>query len=291
MRASLPLFIILLMSMTAFGVTDSTTTDTLVRKKIYRVNKPVVWTIIGLGALSDAAAISRIKNKPDITDGEIAALNRGIIDGLDRWAIEQDVSSSSIVTFKNIGDYGQIPVIMLPALLALNREISKDWKDLLLIYAEGHIITFSFYNYSPLGPTFQNKFRPYVYYDQFPMEERQNGYNRSSFYSGHVATCAYSTFFMAKVFCDYHPHMKAGKYWTYAAAAIPPLLMGYCRVRSLDHFPSDNLVGLMLGGALGIIVPELHKFHNKDISLGMITSPDGGVGLNLCWNLSGSRHQ
>lgn len=254
-----------------------------VKAKIYRVNRPIVGAIIGVGLLSDYFAISRIKGKSEISDAEISNLNTHILDPFDRWALDQNPSDRD--QYKQISDYGQIPIILFPALLALNKNISKDWFDLLLIYAEGHTITFTFYNYSFLGPTFQNKFRPMTYYNEFSDSERKDGNNRNSFYSGHVASAAYSTFFMAKVWCDYHPDMGAGKYLLYTVAALPPIAMGYCRIKALDHFPSDDAVGLMLGAALGIIIPELHKFHSRDISLGLSTSPDE-MGLSFKWTIN-----
>jgi len=258
-------------------------TESPVSTKIYRVNRPIVGAIIGIGLFSDYLAISRIKNKNTISDNEIQNLNTDILNPIDSWALNQN--PADMAQYKQISDYGQIPIILLPGLLAFNKNISKDWFDILLMYAEGHTITFTFYNYSPLGPTFQNKYRPMTYYSEFTMDERENGNNRNSFYSGHVASAAYSTFFMAKVWCDYHPAIGAGKYLIYTAAAIPPIVMGYCRVKALDHFPSDNAVGLILGAAIGIIIPELHKFHSQNISLGLLTSPDA-MGLNVKWTLS-----
>jgi hypothetical protein len=266
----------------AFGTTPDST-ESHVKGKLYHVNRPIVGAIIAAGLGSDALAISRIKDKPDISAAELSTLNTGVINSFDRWALNQNPANH--LMYANISDLAQIPIILLPGLLAFDKDISKDWWDILLMYAEGHTITFTFYNYSPLGPTFENKYRPITYYTQLPLSEREDGNNRNSFYSGHTASCAYSTFFMAKVWCDYHPDMGAGeKYLLYVAAALPPIAMGYLRVRALDHFPSDDAVGLFLGSAIGIIIPELHKFHNNNLSLGMFSSPDG-TGLNIKWTL------
>jgi membrane-associated phospholipid phosphatase len=124
-----------------------------------------------------------------------------------------------------------------------------------------------------------------VYYNEIAVEDKNIGYNRSSFYSGHVASVTYTSFFMAKVYSDYHPEIGANKYLLYAAALVPSAAMGYMRVKALDHFPSDCMVGFMLGATVGIAVPEFHKFHNKDISIGMFSSPEG-TGLTLRWNFS-----
>jgi membrane-associated phospholipid phosphatase len=94
---------------------------------------------------------------------------------------------------------------------------------------------------------------------------------------------------MVKVYCDYHPNIGAVKYLLYLAASVPPLFMGYARIRSLDHFPSDIAVGFGLGAVLGIVVPALHKIPcSKYLSLGLSTTPEA-VGLSIRWKLS-DRH-
>jgi membrane-associated phospholipid phosphatase len=173
-----------------------------------------------------------------------------------------------------------------------DREIRKDWLDLLLMYVEGHVITFSFYNYSPMGPTFIDRYRPFVYYNSAELtpDYIMNSNNtRKSFFSGHVGSCAYSTFFMCKVYCDYHPELGALKYLLYLAASVPPLVISYARIKSLDHFPSDVAVGFGLGALVGIVVPALHKLPcSKSLTVGLSSSPDE-IGLSLCWKLDSHR--
>jgi membrane-associated phospholipid phosphatase len=167
----------------------------------------------------------------------------------------------------------------------LDKKIKKEWFDILLMYVEGHVITFTFYNYSWLGPTFQSQYRPITYYTNFPMDDRTTGNNRNSFYSGHDASVTYATFFAAKVYCDYHPNMAGTtKFLFYAAATVPSIIEGYFRVKSLAHFPSDVMVGYTLGAAIGIILPELHKIKNKNVSMSLFSS-NGATGLGLLYKI------
>jgi len=251
---------------------------------IYHVNYVVSGSIISIGLASDIIAIPRIKGKDDLSDAEINALNTDIINPIDKWGLRQDASQRT--KYGHISDYYMSGVFLVPALLFLNKQISKEWGDIFMMYVEGHIITFSFYNYSPLGPTFNNKFRPVTYYTELPMADRQNGNNRNSFYSGHTASVSYTTFFMAKVYCDYHPDLNTGgRILAYSAALVPAAFEGYFRVKSLAHFPSDSMVGLALGVAVGIIVPELHKNRKQKLTVGMFDVP-GGVGLSTSWKLN-----
>lgn len=256
--------------------------DSAIRTKRYHVNYFGTGAIIAAGAASDAFAISRIKNKPALTDAELLALNTTEINSIDRWALHQDPSKYHM--YSKLSDGIEPPIfLVLPALLGLDKKIpKKDWMDILMMYIEGHTITFTFYNYSWLGPTFQNRFRPLTYYTQLPVKDRMDGGNRNSFYSGHSASVAFTSFFVAKVYCDYHPDLGATKYLVYTAALIPPVVMGYIRVKALAHFPSDDMVGITLGAAIGVILPELHKFNYKGITLGMMCSPDV-MGLSICW--------
>ena len=258
--------------------------DSSGRPRRYHVNYVTGGIIIGAGLATDAFAIKRIQDKPNLTDAELQALNPAVLNSFDRWALQQDPNGYK--NYSRISDVIEPPLfIILPALLGLDKKIpKKEWMDILFMYIEGHTVTFTFYNYSWLGPTFQNRFRPLTYYSQLPLADRMSGGNRNSFYSGHTASTAFTTFFVAKVFCDYHPDLGFGKYLVYTAALIPPAVMGYFRVRALAHFPSDDLVGLTLGAAIGIIIPALHKNVDKRVSVDFFSTPES-TGLSVCWKL------
>ena len=262
-----------------------------IRIKVYRINYFVEGAIIAVGMAGDLFAIPRLKNKAVLSDDELAFANtdqqKNLMNTVDKWALEQPTANRDL--WKKVSDYGQIGIFLLPSLLIIDKKIRKDWLRLLFMYVEGHTVTFTFYNYSPLGPWFQNRYRPAVYYPQLGAGTQKESGNRNSFYSGHVASCAYSTFFMVKVYCDYHPEIGAWKYLLYLAASVPPLFMGYARIRSLDHFPSDVAVGFGLGAIIGIVVPALHKIPcSKYLSLNMATSPDV-VGVGVTWRLDNKR--
>ena len=151
------------------------------------------------------------------------------------------------------------------------------------MYAETHAVTFSLYNFSPFGPAFQNKLRPIVYYN-LPEEEINSGNNRNSLYSGHVASATAATFFAAKVYNDYHPEFSFAKKYLIYTAAIPPLVQSYMRVKALKHFPSDILIGFIVGATCGVVVPEMHRFKKQAIRYGVEMNPYGqGAGLTLRW--------
>jgi hypothetical protein len=223
-----------------------------------------------------------ILDKPGIDSSELAGLNTNAYeDWFDKWALRQDPSPRA--TFETYSANLAIAIYCLPACLALDESIRRDWVDMLGMYLETQSITFSVYNLSPLGPNFQSKYRPLAYYNQLPDNQRNSGNNRNSFYSGHTASATTATFFMTKVYIDYHPDLGWGKYLLYGAASVPPLFMGYLRVRALDHFPSDIAAGFIVGALCGVLDPELHRIKNRNLSLAAISTPNGGTGLSVKW--------
>ncbi len=277
----------LILCVNVYCSSNDSTAKKATKVKVYRINYFVEGAIIAVGMAGDLFAIPRLKSKPSLTEEELTFVNsdqqKNLINTMDRWSLKQSTSNRTM--WKKISDDGEIGIFLLPSLLMIDKNIRKDWLHLLFMYVEGHTITFTFYNYSPLGPWFQNRLRPAVYYPELGFDAQKNSNNRNSFFSGHVASCAYSTFFMVKVYCDYHPNIGAAKYLLYLAASVPPLFIGYARIRSLDHFPSDVAVGFGLGAIIGIVVPALHKIPcSKYLSLGLSTSPEAvGVSLRLKW--------
>ena len=249
----------------------------------YHINYWVTGSLIGVGLITNYLGVTRVLGKEEVSLLELQALNRGIINGIDSWALRQDVSNFG--SFANYSDYTVAVSVALPILLMFDKRISRDWSDVLLMYMETMSITPNIYEWSPLGPTFQNRIRPAAYYDQLTYDQRKTGNNRNSFYSGHVATVAASTFFMVKVYSDYNPKIGDNKYLLYGAATIPPLILGYCRVKALKHFPSDVMVGIGVGALCGIIIPELHRLQDKNISFGLYSSSEA-TGIAIKWQPS-----
>lgn len=250
----------------------------------YKINVWVSGGISVVGSVGNYFAIPRIKGKKRISDEEIATLNSDVLTDMDHWALEQD--GTKRVYYDKMSDKVLTGIFILPVLLALDKNIRHDGLKLLLMYYECSAITFSIFNYSFFGPTFQDKFRPMAYYKDIPVDDRNIGNNRNSFFAGHVSSATAASFFMAKVYCDYHPNIGNKKYLLYAAATIPGFTISYLRVLALKHFPSDALVGMIIGAACGVAIPALHKIHDKKLSVSVFASPQGTAGLNLNWKLS-----
>jgi len=253
-----------------------------VHAHLYRMN---YWVSGGFCLAATGANIyainGLIRSKSDITPKELAGLNPDAMNGFERWALRQDPDRAEQLD-KN-SDYILQGIVLGTAALGFDKAIRKDALRLLMLYYETHAVTFTLYNFSFFGPSFQNKYRPIVYYNDLPVEARNGGNNKNSLYSGHTASAAASTFFMAKIFNDYHPEFSSGKkYLMYGLASIPPLIEGYYRMAALKHFPSDILIGFLIGATCGVAVPEMHRFKKQAIRFGVATTPVG-PGLSVTW--------
>jgi membrane-associated phospholipid phosphatase len=64
---------------------------------------------------------------------------------------------------------------------------------------------------------------------------------------------------------------------------VPPAVVGYNRLRAGRHFRSDVIVGFLVGGTSGIMVPELHRIgRKKNLTMEPFYSPQStGVALRF----------
>jgi membrane-associated phospholipid phosphatase len=157
-----------------------------------------------------------------------------------------------------------------------DKHIRKDAGKIGFLYLEAMSITGLLYT----GSTYlTDRFRPETYADQIPPEDRTRGGNKNSFFAGHVALVGTSTFFVAKVFSDYHPGSPLN-YIFYGAAIASTGATAYLRHRAGKHFPSDIVIGLAVGTLSGILVPHLHKNKIEEPRLSFKPYLDMNMGLS-----------
>ena len=239
-----------------------------------------------LGVL--AAQIWPLSDKPPLTNAEFDNLqsptNRSLVNPLDRISLRLGLPT---VNYNFIAADFQVLCAAAPLALLFGERYRENWDDIVLLMAEVNAINMFTFQFSPFGTYFQKRYRPIVYYavTQSQRDLNNAGSNRLSFYSGHTSAAAASLFLMAKIYCDYNPQIEGwDKVGIYALASVPPLFMGVLRIVALQHWPSDVLVGGLVGGTIGIVVPEMHRILGKDASLGAYSSPES-TGLRLALKL------
>lgn len=191
-----------------------------------------------------------IYGRDSIDAATVLSLNRNDVNSFDR-PVTYNYSEKA----KNTSDlffYGSMP---LPLLLYLDKNVRKDGLRVGLLYVEALGITGVFYTG---GAMLADKYRPITYNSNVPMSVRTDGGNRNSFPGGHPALVATSTFFMAKVFNDYHPNMKF-RWIPYTIAGGLSVTTAYLRFKAGYHFKTDLMAGVAFGALSGILVPTFHK--------------------------------
>jgi membrane-associated phospholipid phosphatase len=192
---------------------------------------------------------------------KINVLDRGVAG---RWDLKAMHASDILKSGSKLA--GQAAVILFPGNL-------KTRSSLFLMYLEGYYFTNGL---TSLAKGLTGRYRPWAY-----LSEEQIGKldNRSlgrfqtemsgkgiadSFFSGHASSTTYSLIFLAKVFNDYFPDTK-WRYGIWGICIAGIVTEDWFRVKSGAHFPTDVLVGSLVGGSVGFFVPYFHKRMNRKL--------------------------
>lgn len=274
----------LLVSATVFAQSDSAslTRDTLPlqqpdkkeeSRKVYKLNPGADIPITAIGTGWSLYAFTKIYNKDPSDPETISNLKHSDVNGFDRWGIRpynKKVDELSYIPF-----YASMP---MPVFFLFDKKMRKDFVKLSFLYLEAMSVTGLLYTGSTY---FKDRYRPYVYSEETPMDYRTRGGGKNSFYAGHVALVATSTFFFAQVWADYHPDSKA-KWVFYGIAGAATGYTAYMRHRGGLHFPSDILLGTVQGTLSGLLVPRLHRtklFRNQKLAITPFTGQSHGLAV------------
>jgi len=195
------------------------------------------------------------KNKTVISDAYIQTLNISSIPKFDRLATRQ--FNQDFNTVSNIAAYGSI---LLPTLHLIHKDSRSDFKNIAVLYTETFMLNTAV---TMLTKEWVSRDRPYLYNNDVPLSYKKNRDAQRSFFSGHTSLTASNCFFFATTFSHYHPNSKL-KPWVWTGCAILPAITAFSRVKAGKHFPSDVVVGYLLGAAVGAAVPLIHHQRHKN---------------------------
>ena len=207
MKSSLAVGVLIIaFSLNSYSQQTDSSSIAPVNRETQHLYKIKPWIDVPATLVFGAAAVygmSVIYGRKEIPADVVMALDKNTINKLDR-PIAENYSLGAKAT-SDYFFYGSMP---LPLLLLFDKKIRKDGARVGLLYLEALGVTGIFYAGSAM---LVNRYRPYTYNPNVPIATRQNGNSRNSFIAGHPALVATSTFFMAKIYSDYHPNMKDRK--------------------------------------------------------------------------------
>lgn len=247
----------------------------------YEVNfkKEIPYYTTGFGLIGTSLILQSTTGKDPFTLEELNQLDINKINSFDREAVYNH--SPTAARTSDIIQYGGL---LMPLLFLSSHNTKNDFLPILIMSTEVFTITSGL----ALNSKFIfNRTRPLAYNPDFTFEQRTDKTTRLSFFSGHTATSASFSFFMAKVISDYHPNLrtvyKIGL-WSFAIAL--PGVTGYLRIQSGKHFYTDIIAGFAVGATVGWLVPHLHKKKDKGSNLSIAPfNYDGATGVTLTLKL------
>jgi hypothetical protein len=221
----------------------------------YKLNPWIDVPIEVVGAATSYIGLVHLNNKKGLDSAYVATLKPTDVNKFDRGATHTH-RHHQLKVYADIFLYSSV---VSPFVLLAEKKIRTDALKVGFLYLETMTIAANAYTWV-IGST--HRIRPYLYDPTIPIQDKLNSKATNSFFAGHPFASASATFFAAKIFHDYNPGSKLRKYvWT--AALAFPTTVAYFRYRNGEHFPTDILVGIPLGAAIGILVPHFHKVKNK----------------------------
>ncbi|HYK55529.1 MAG TPA: hypothetical protein VEV15_03555, partial [Flavisolibacter sp.] len=191
--------------------------------EVYIIKKGIDIPLTVAGVAWSLYGFTKIYNKDTSTTAQILALNKNNVSRFNRSAI--DHYSQKAFDMSNVLFYGAMP---LPLVLMVDPKIRQDAFKVLFLYIEAMGITGIFYTSAAY---IHDKYRPYAYNPQAPLDRRKRGGAKNSFYAGHVALVGTSVFYVAQTYAAYHPHSKV-KWLFYTMASAATAATGYLRYKA-----------------------------------------------------------
>ncbi len=232
----------------------------------------VITGAVGLNLLG----YQLVENKHNLTPAELATKTKDKLPFFDRFCAglySDKANKDSYILFDAAYAFPFIAGL-------IDKNERAKFGQVAVLYIETIAITGSMYT---LAAGLVYRSRPFVYGDKAPLDKRLDKGGQRSFYGGHVAATAASTFFVAKVFQDFNPGSKLTPY-LYVASGGLTTLMAYFRIRAGYHFLSDCTLSAIIGTATGILIPQFHKNKSlKNVSLTPELFSNGANGFALTY--------
>ena len=227
----------------------------------YQINwKADIPILIGGGASLVTGRILSNSLSP-VTMEFVASLDPNDVNSFDRPAINKTSSFA-----RSSSDYLLFSSISYPFLLLADKKIRNSIGIVGFLFVETTLLSNGL---TTLAKGSFKRTRPFIYNPEIPFEDKVRHNSRLSFYSGHANAVASFSFFTAKVFSDYNPNSNLKPY-IWVAAITLPAATAFFRYKAGRHFPTDTIVGYLMGASIGYFVPHFHLKERKNKKIGWI---------------------
>lgn len=216
----------------------------------YNASKETNIGLITFGGTITLGSMYLDRQVKPLTEEQIMNLNFDKIPPIDRYSTRHLSFRTDEFTDKLL-----LTSFASPFFLLLDKTGRDNFDDMALIVFQGALINSALVN---LSKVVAKRPRPYNYNPDAPLDLKMKKSAQYSFFSGHVATSAYFSFTTAQLFSDLHPDSNLKPY-VWAAAALIPTTVAYGRMRAGKHFFTDVLTGFVVGSAIALTVPALHR--------------------------------
>jgi membrane-associated phospholipid phosphatase len=181
---------------------------------------------------------------------ELTNLSIKDVNGFDRIAAYQYSEQAA-----DLSDIFASICLASPLALLFSQDIRRDAGIVYMMYGQS-LVYGSSLSFISKG-TFP-RYRPFVYNADVPGHLKLNQDARRSFFSGHTSIAFTSMIFFATVLTTYYPGSQWEPYaWT--GSILLASSVGYLRIIAGKHYPTDVLVGAIVGSLVGYIIPKIHK--------------------------------
>jgi len=181
---------------------------------------------------------------------KLSDLDLGKVNSFDRIATTYSSEKAD-----RLSDHTMNLSIGLSLFLLANEKSRNDFGKVSLLFIETMLWNQGF---TDIIKSTSRRPRPYIFDENIDPAKVLSTNDRASFVSGHTSGAASAAFFFARTFSDYYPDSPWRPY-IWAISVTLPALTGYLRVRGGQHYPTDVMAGYVLGGAIGYLIPTLHK--------------------------------
>lgn len=220
----------------------------------YRLSWKTDGPILGTVGLLGITMFAADKHLPGFTVEEVNALSPANVNAFDRPATKNYAPRAS-----DISTALQYTLFASPFALLLDGDVRDDITTVGAMYFE--ILALATTT-TQIAKNSVDRPRPLAYNPGVPMFERTDPDARRSMFSGHTTFAFASAVFLSTVYSDYFPGSSWSPYvWVGSLSAATAVAI--LRVTSGEHFPTDVLVGAVVGSGIGYLVPLVHRAGNE----------------------------